>query len=164
MLTGPQTCYSHSDQDNWSFIYSILLLKIEFFHLAFILQDGYNPFLELSLSAGKKISSVIKHLNSKWGSSSMANGQLMLFPYNMKTEKIASCRKWTSNDSGVTAGEVYVAVESPSIFRLRSEACCYTIALCSVLTVQSFNLLDFAFQVWLVLQYSGGDVWSSFKI
>ncbi|CAA3027219.1 uncharacterized protein LOC111397137 isoform X3 [Olea europaea var. sylvestris] len=82
-------------------------------------KDGYNPFLELSLSAGKKISSVIKHLNSKWGSSSMANGQLMLFPYNMKTEKIASCRKWTSNDSGVTAGEVYVAVESPSIFRLR---------------------------------------------
>lgn len=82
-------------------------------------KDGYNPFLELSLSAGKKISSVIKHLNSKWGSSSIAHGQLMLFPYNMISEKIASFRRWTSNDSGVTAGEVYVAMESPSIFRLR---------------------------------------------
>ncbi|KAL2528172.1 TSL-kinase interacting protein 1 [Forsythia ovata] len=82
-------------------------------------KDGYNPFLELSLSAGKKISSVIKHLNSKWGSSSIAHGQLMLFPYNIKSEKIASCRRWTSNGCGVTAGEVYITLKSPSIFRLR---------------------------------------------
>lgn len=87
------------------------------------IQDGYNPFLELTLSARKRISSVVRHLNTKWGSSSTVIGQFMLFPYNTKLEQLTSCRRWTSNDSAITAWEVYVDVGSPSIFRLRFEAC-----------------------------------------
>ncbi|KAL0395560.1 UNVERIFIED_CONTAM: TSL-kinase interacting protein 1 [Sesamum calycinum] len=83
------------------------------------LQDGYNPFLELTLSARKRISSVARHLNTKWGNSSVAMGQLMLFPYNTKLEQVASCRRWTSNDNAITAWEVYVDVGRPSFFRLR---------------------------------------------
>ncbi|KAL0391521.1 UNVERIFIED_CONTAM: TSL-kinase interacting protein 1 [Sesamum latifolium] len=82
-------------------------------------KDGYNPFLELTLSARKRISSVARHLNTKWGSSAVAIGQLMLFPYNIKLEQVASCRRWTSNDNAITAWEVYVDVGSPSLFRLR---------------------------------------------
>ncbi|KAK4430644.1 TSL-kinase interacting protein 1 [Sesamum alatum] len=82
-------------------------------------KDGYNPFLELTLSARKRISSVVRHLNTKWGSSSVAIGQLMVFPYNIKLEQVASCRRWTSNDNAITAWEVYVDVGSPSFFRLR---------------------------------------------
>ncbi|KAK4382329.1 TSL-kinase interacting protein 1 [Sesamum angolense] len=47
------------------------------------------------------------------------NGQLMLFPYNIKLEQVASCRRWTSNDNAITAWEVYVDVGRPSFFRLR---------------------------------------------
>ncbi|KAL6558910.1 hypothetical protein OROMI_019260 [Orobanche minor] len=82
-------------------------------------KDGHNPFLELTLSARKRISSVVRHLNTKWGSSSVVIGQLMLFPYNTMLEEVASCKRWTLNDSAITAWEVYVDVGSPSIFRLR---------------------------------------------
>ncbi|KAH6796712.1 hypothetical protein C2S52_021266 [Perilla frutescens var. hirtella] len=82
-------------------------------------KDGCNPFLELTLSASKRISSVVRHLNTKWGCSSTVTGELMLFPYNTKLEQLASCRRWTLNDSALTAWEVYVDVGSPSIFRLR---------------------------------------------
>lgn len=87
-----------------------------------LLQDGYNPFLELTLSARKRISSVVRHLNAKWGCSSTETGQLMLLPYDTKLEQLASCRRWTLNDSAFTVWEVYVDVGSPSIFRLRSKA------------------------------------------
>ncbi|KAL8474968.1 hypothetical protein ACS0TY_031406 [Phlomoides rotata] len=82
-------------------------------------KDGKNPFLELTLGARKRISSVVRHLNAKWGSSTDVMGQLMLFPYNTKLEELASCKRWTSKDSTITAREVYVDVGSPSIFRLR---------------------------------------------
>ncbi|PIN07258.1 hypothetical protein CDL12_20178 [Handroanthus impetiginosus] len=82
-------------------------------------KDGYNPFLELILSRRKRISSVISHMNTKWGNSSVAKGVLMLFPYNTKLDQVASWRRWTSNDSGISAWEVYVDVGSPSFFRLR---------------------------------------------
>ncbi|KAL6523730.1 hypothetical protein OROGR_017333 [Orobanche gracilis] len=82
-------------------------------------KDGHNPFLELTLSARKRISSVVRHLNTKWGSSSVVIGQLMLFPYSTMLEQLASCKRWTLNDSAITAWEVYVDVGSPSIFRLR---------------------------------------------
>ncbi|KAJ7956936.1 TSL-kinase interacting protein 1 [Quillaja saponaria] len=81
-------------------------------------KDGHNPYLELTLKARKKISSVLKHLDNKWGSSSVALGVPMLFPYNT-VENLSSCRQWTSNDSGISAGDVYAAVGSPAIFRLR---------------------------------------------
>ncbi|KAG8373284.1 hypothetical protein BUALT_Bualt11G0007900 [Buddleja alternifolia] len=82
-------------------------------------KNGYNPFLELTLSARKKISSVLRHLDTKWGSSSVAMGQIMLFPYYTKSEQVDSCGRWTLSDSAVTAGEVYVSVGSPPFFRLR---------------------------------------------
>ncbi|XP_009623564.1 TSL-kinase interacting protein 1 [Nicotiana tomentosiformis] len=82
-------------------------------------KDGCNPFQELTLSTHKKISSVIKHLNTKWNSSSVRLGELFLFPYNINTENLASEKRWSSKDTNVYAGQVYAAIESPAIFRLR---------------------------------------------
>ncbi|CAK9156336.1 unnamed protein product [Ilex paraguariensis] len=82
-------------------------------------KDGHNPFLELTLSSRKKISSVLKHLNVKWSSSSVAGGELILFPYNTRLENLATKRRWTSTDSGIIAGDVCKAIGSPAIFRLR---------------------------------------------
>ncbi|XP_052197954.1 TSL-kinase interacting protein 1 isoform X2 [Diospyros lotus] len=81
-------------------------------------KDGYNPFLELTLPARKKISSVLKHLNSKWGSSSVAVGQPVLFPYNVLLENLTTSKRWTLS-SGISADDVYAAIERPSVFRLR---------------------------------------------
>ncbi|XP_051127151.1 uncharacterized protein LOC127248706 [Andrographis paniculata] len=82
-------------------------------------KDGYNPFLELTLSARKKISSVVRHLDTKWGSSSVAVGQLMLVPDTMKLEQRLSSRRWTINDRAITVWDVYLAVKTPSVFCLR---------------------------------------------
>ncbi|CAN4114216.1 unnamed protein product [Withania somnifera] len=82
-------------------------------------KDGCNPFQELTLSAKKKISSVIKHLNTKWSSLNLGSGELLLFPYDINTQNIASEKRWSSKDTNVSAGEVYVAIGSPAIFRLR---------------------------------------------
>ncbi|CAI9109162.1 OLC1v1008930C1 [Oldenlandia corymbosa var. corymbosa] len=82
-------------------------------------KDGHNPFLELTLSHKKKIPSIIKHLNSKWGSSDAKADELMLFPYDVRLERIRSCSRWTLNCAGITAGEVHAALGSPAIFRLR---------------------------------------------
>lgn len=74
--------------------------------------------MELTLSAQKKISSVLRHLNSKWGSSSIALGEPMVFPYNI-LKNVSGCGRWTLNDNGISAGDVFEAVGSPAIFRLR---------------------------------------------
>ncbi|MBA0700905.1 hypothetical protein Goari_000115, partial [Gossypium aridum] len=79
-------------------------------------KDGFHPYLELTLSARKKISSVLKHLGSKWGSSSIAVGEPMLFPY------VAECLtgyRWTRNDICISASDVYAGIGSPAVFRLR---------------------------------------------
>ncbi|XP_075088130.1 uncharacterized protein LOC107783546 isoform X3 [Nicotiana tabacum] len=70
-------------------------------------KDGCNPFQELTLSTHKKISSVIKHLNAKWNSSSVGLAELFLFPYNINTENLASEKRWSSKDTNVSAGQVY---------------------------------------------------------
>ncbi|OMP12102.1 hypothetical protein COLO4_03468 [Corchorus olitorius] len=80
-------------------------------------KDGFNPYLELTLSAKKKISSVIKHLDSKWGSSSIAVGDPMLFPSSV-ADNVAGY-KWTRNDIGISARDVHLTMGSPSVFRLR---------------------------------------------
>ncbi|XWS29432.1 hypothetical protein CRYUN_Cryun24cG0029200 [Craigia yunnanensis] len=80
-------------------------------------KDGFHPYLELTLSARKKISSVLKHLDSKWGSSSIAVGEPMLYPYNI-AENLASYR-WTRNDICISARDVYATIGSPAVFRLR---------------------------------------------
>nr|XP_010929795.1 TSL-kinase interacting protein 1 isoform X2 [Elaeis guineensis] len=82
-------------------------------------QDKYNPYLELILPTRKKISSVVKHLNVKWGSSKSASGDLMLFPYNAHRNNLVSYRRWTIKESDTRAADVYAAVGSPAIFRLR---------------------------------------------
>ncbi|KAJ0793873.1 hypothetical protein HanOQP8_Chr01g0034021 [Helianthus annuus] len=81
-------------------------------------RDNHNPHLELTLSTRKKISSVLEHMNRKWGSSSIASGELTLVPYYVQTLNILNCQKWT-HDSVVSAGDVYAAIGSPSVFRLR---------------------------------------------
>ncbi|XVF15020.1 hypothetical protein REPUB_Repub09cG0113500 [Reevesia pubescens] len=80
-------------------------------------KDGFHPYLELTLSARKKISSVLKHLDCKWGSSCIAVGEPMLFAYNI-AENLASYR-WTRNDICISAKDVYATIGSPAVFRLR---------------------------------------------
>ncbi|XP_021982204.1 TSL-kinase interacting protein 1 isoform X4 [Helianthus annuus] len=81
-------------------------------------KDGLNPFLELTLKARKKISSVIKHIHTKWGGSHIAVGEPMLLPYDTHLRHSPMSRRWTSKDSSISAGDVYMAVQSPAIFRL----------------------------------------------
>ncbi|KAG8045889.1 hypothetical protein GUJ93_ZPchr0008g12598 [Zizania palustris] len=81
-------------------------------------QEKHNPYLELTLAPRKKISSVVQHLNTKWGNSQCARGELMLFPYDTELDNITGREKWTSSDS-CPAADVHVAVGSPSTFRLR---------------------------------------------
>ncbi|KAE8784075.1 TSL-kinase interacting protein 1 [Hordeum vulgare] len=98
-------------------------MKLQFFPIdetiqKVLQQEKHNPYLELTLAPRKKMSSIVQHLNTKWGLSSCAKGDLMLFPYSAKPDSIASSKRWTLNDS-CTAADVYVAVGSPSTFRLR---------------------------------------------
>ncbi|KAF8705784.1 hypothetical protein HU200_030989 [Digitaria exilis] len=81
-------------------------------------HEKHNPYLELILAPRKKISSVVQHLNTKWGSSQCTKGELMLFPNDARLDTIASSAKWTIQDS-CTAADVHIAVGSPSTFRLR---------------------------------------------
>ncbi|XP_015574876.1 TSL-kinase interacting protein 1 isoform X2 [Ricinus communis] len=81
-------------------------------------MDNHNPHLELTLSTRKRISSVLEHLNRKWGNSSIASGELMLFPYSVHRENLTGYQRWTQ-DSIVSAVDVYTSIGSPSVFRLR---------------------------------------------
>ncbi|KAK9163933.1 hypothetical protein Syun_004835 [Stephania yunnanensis] len=99
-------------------------IKVQFFPIDAVTRrglekDGYNPHLELILSDRKKIASVLTHLQSKWGGSSMAVGKLVLFPYNINLENLGRGMKWTLEDSVTCASDVYAAVGRPPIFRLR---------------------------------------------
>ncbi|KAK3164072.1 hypothetical protein QOZ80_1AG0012280 [Eleusine coracana subsp. coracana] len=81
-------------------------------------QEKHNPYLELILAPRKKISSVVQHLNTKWGNAQCAKGELILFPNDTRLDNVAVSEKWTIKDSCVAA-DVHVAVGSPSTFRLR---------------------------------------------
>ncbi|VVA40100.1 PREDICTED: TSL-kinase interacting [Prunus dulcis] len=81
-------------------------------------KDGHHPYLELILRARKKISSVLKHLNGKWGSSSVSLGEPALFPYKIQ-DSMSSNIRWTLNDGDISAGAIYAAIGSPEVFRLR---------------------------------------------
>ncbi|XP_062097589.1 TSL-kinase interacting protein 1 isoform X2 [Humulus lupulus] len=81
-------------------------------------HDGYHPYLELILRGRKKISSVLEHLNKKWGSSKIAIGEPVLFPYDVHGS-LSGCRRWTMKDSDIKAGEIYAFIGSPANFRLR---------------------------------------------
>ncbi|XP_008786456.2 TSL-kinase interacting protein 1 isoform X2 [Phoenix dactylifera] len=99
-------------------------LKMQLFPIDEVTRKGveqgqHNPYLELIITTRKKISSVVKHLNVKWGSSKFASGELMLFPYNAQIDTLASHRRWTIKDSDTTAAAVYASIGKPAIFRLR---------------------------------------------
>ncbi|EOA16401.1 hypothetical protein CARUB_v10004555mg [Capsella rubella] len=79
-------------------------------------KDRFHPYLELTLSSRKKISSVLQHIHSKWGSSEIARGEPTLYPYDKLV--LASGRKWIAN-SNITTGAVYQAIGAPPLFRLR---------------------------------------------
>nr|XP_043632338.1 TSL-kinase interacting protein 1-like [Erigeron canadensis] len=81
-------------------------------------MDNHNPHLELTLSSRKKISSVLERLNHKWGSCKIASGELMLLPYFAESSNLVKCQRWTQH-SVLSAADVYTAVGSPSVFRLR---------------------------------------------
>ncbi|KAI4353603.1 hypothetical protein L6164_002539 [Bauhinia variegata] len=81
-------------------------------------MDTHNPYLELTLSTRKKISSILEHLNRKWGNSSIANGELALVPYGLQRENLANCHRWT-HESNLNAADVYRIIGSPPVFRLR---------------------------------------------
>ncbi|CAF1709997.1 unnamed protein product [Brassica napus] len=87
-------------------------------------KDGFHPYLELTLSSRKKVSSVLQHIHSKWGSSEIARGDPTLYPFDQS--RLPSAPKWTANSS-ITIRDVYVAIGAPSLFRLRygwsSETC-----------------------------------------
>ncbi|MQM13612.1 hypothetical protein Taro_046540 [Colocasia esculenta] len=84
-----------------------------------LLELNHNPYLELTLRPRKKISSVVKHLNVKWGFSRKKSSELMLFPYEAQTENIVNHRKWTLKDTGTSAADVFMAIGHPEVFRLR---------------------------------------------
>ncbi|KAE9607720.1 hypothetical protein Lal_00014151 [Lupinus albus] len=81
-------------------------------------MDKHNPYLELTLSTRKKISSILEHLNRKWGSSSIAIGELMLFPYGIQRENLVNYGRLTL-ESTLCAADIYSMIGSPPTFRLR---------------------------------------------
>ncbi|KAL9264969.1 TSL-kinase interacting protein 1-like protein [Drosera capensis] len=84
-------------------------------------QDGHSPYLELTLRPSKQISSVLNRIRNKWGGSSIAIGEPILFPYMVSVENLSNSTCWTLNHRGITTGYVYKAVGSPKTFRLRSK-------------------------------------------
>ena len=82
------------------------------------LQDKHNPHLELTLSTRKKISSVVEHLNRKWGNSSVATGNLILLPFSAHRDNLLVSQGW-NQESVASAADVYTAIGSPPLFRLR---------------------------------------------
>ncbi|KAL3839686.1 hypothetical protein ACJIZ3_024277 [Penstemon smallii] len=81
-------------------------------------MDDHNPHLELTLSTRKKISSVVEHLNRKWGNSRLLSEDLILFPYWAQRENLVGYQKW-NKDSTLCAADVYYLIGSPPVFRLR---------------------------------------------
>ena len=57
-------------------------------------------------------------MTRKWGNSSIASGELTLVPYSDQTSDLSNSQKWTC-DSVLSAADVYAAIGSPSVFRLR---------------------------------------------
>ncbi|KAJ1298027.1 hypothetical protein BS78_01G422500 [Paspalum vaginatum] len=81
-------------------------------------KDEHNPHLELTLSSRKKISSVLEHLNRKWGNSNISSGELILFPYCAHQEDLTTYQRWTTRDT-VAVADVFLSLNSPAVFRLR---------------------------------------------
>ncbi|KAL8508782.1 hypothetical protein ACS0TY_016121 [Phlomoides rotata] len=108
-------------------------------------RDHHNPHLELTLSTRKKISSILEHLNRKWGNSGLLHKELMLFPYWAQRENLVGYQRW-NKDSTHCAADVYYLIGSPSVFRLRygwfsrSEIECATAQALSYTNIKEPNL------------------------
>lgn len=83
------------------------------------LQDKHNPHIELTMGVRKKISSVVKHLITKWKISSVPVGELMLFPYEPQLNNDNGFERWNVENTGICAGDIHKMLGSPSVFRLR---------------------------------------------
>lgn len=117
MVSGKETNVNSFNVEEIFAIWAVFRTIKEVFVLIHS-QDKHNPYLELTLSTRKKISSVLEHLYRKWGNSSIASGELMLFPYTAHRENLVSYQRWT-RDSIVSASDVYASIGSPPVFRLR---------------------------------------------
>lgn len=102
---------------------------------------------------------MIKHINTKWGNENGKFGKALLFPYDVNLEKLASSRRWSMEDTEISAREVYISVNCPAVFRLRSE-----VHFLSVFSFSSYafpilapHLVNF-FKVWLVFGSSIGGL------
>eukprot|EP00249_Psilotum_nudum_P015000 c25111_g1_i1 orf=225-2951(+) len=95
------------------------LFPIDNFTRTSMEKDGLCPHLELTLKSRKTISSVIQHLNQKWGRPSIASSELRLFPFNMQWKKFPACQSWSSTDMLISAEDVFTTLGSPEVFRLK---------------------------------------------
>ncbi|PIA47817.1 hypothetical protein AQUCO_01400422v1 [Aquilegia coerulea] len=122
-LPETQNAVPTLEEEGRQVLQSSARMKVQLFPIDVTTQQelekgGYNPHLELTVSRRKKISSVLRHLKSKWGS--VYNmGEIMLFPYHIQLENLAGERRWTSEDTETSAADVYTSIGSPAIFRLR---------------------------------------------
>ncbi|KAM7264072.1 hypothetical protein ACFE04_001755 [Oxalis oulophora] len=119
----PLPPFSHSLVGENNHVHNSTKLKLQLFPIddgtrRALEMDKHNPHLELTLSCRKKISSVLEHLHRKWGQSSIASGELVLFPYNIQRENLVGHHRWTQ-DSGVSTADVHAMIGSPPLFRLR---------------------------------------------
>lgn len=117
LRTFPQ---NHSVDNN---VQNIVKLKLQLFPIdeptrRALEMEKHNPYLELTVSTRKKISSILEHLNRKWGNSSIAVGELMLFPYGVQKENLNNYQRW-NQESTLSAADIYAVIGSPPIFRLR---------------------------------------------
>ncbi|KAJ7298592.1 hypothetical protein O6H91_Y538200 [Diphasiastrum complanatum] len=95
------------------------LFPIDEFTRKALEQDGLNPHLELTLKGRKSIASVLQHLITKWGKSSIATGELRLFPFSTQWNNVANCQSWCSKDVAISAADVHETIGSSLTFRLR---------------------------------------------
>ncbi|XP_020207335.1 TSL-kinase interacting protein 1 [Cajanus cajan] len=121
VLPSVPTCPQNQFVDNYVNIN--MKLKLQLFPIdeptrKALEMDKHNPHLELTLSTRKKISSILEHLNRKWGNSSIAVGELMLFPYGTQRENLVNYQRWTQ-ESTLSAADIYAMIGTPPIFRLR---------------------------------------------
>ncbi|GFP90782.1 tsl-kinase interacting protein 1 [Phtheirospermum japonicum] len=146
----PQIKFNENSNNNSS--HNSTKLKLQLFPIdectRKALEKGHhNPHLELTLSTRKKISSILEHLNRKWGNSnsSLLNQELMLFPYWAQRENLVGYQKWTK-ETTLCAGDVHYLIGSPSVFRLRygwfskAEVECATAQVLSHTSVREQNL------------------------
>uniref|UniRef100_A0A7N0VFL2 TSL-kinase interacting protein 1 n=1 Tax=Kalanchoe fedtschenkoi TaxID=63787 RepID=A0A7N0VFL2_KALFE len=119
----PKEVFATSKFETGNLISSPIKIKLQLFPVnedtrIGLEKDGYCPFLELTLSPRKKISSVLKHIMTKWGRSSVAVGEARLLSCSFDNVCSTGRKVWTLDDTATCAIDVFEALGQPSIFRL----------------------------------------------